>query len=57
MQSISPAARYLDGELEYNRHNLYGLSTVIATRNILTSLIPKRSFLLTRCVITTCHRS
>lgn len=49
VQTISPAARYLDGELEYNRHNLYGLSTVIATRKILNNLIPKRSFILTRC--------
>ncbi len=50
LQTIAPTARYLDGELEYNKHSLYGLSTVIATTNALNSMISKRPFILTRFV-------
>ncbi|CAL8465181.1 g4716 [Coccomyxa elongata] len=48
VKTIAPTARYLDGELEYNKHSLYGLSTVIATSNALNSMISKRPFILTR---------
>ena len=49
LQTIAPTARYLDGELEYNRHNLFGLSTVIGSYKALNTIIPnKRPFILSR---------
>lgn len=46
--TMSPAAQRIDGNLEYNTHQLYGLSQVAATFAALQHITPGRPFVLTR---------
>ena len=49
--TIGTTARHADGSLEYNAHNLYGLSEAVATHTALEKITGKRPFILTRWVI------
>lgn len=46
--TIGTTATHADGSLEYNAHNLYGLSEAVATYTALQKIIGKRPFILTR---------
>lgn len=48
MHTMSPAAQRLDGNLEYNTHQLYGLSQVAATFAALRHITSGRPFVLSR---------
>ncbi len=48
VHTLSMAAQRRNGELEYNTHQLYGLTEVIATHAALRALMPGRPFVLTR---------
>jgi alpha-glucosidase (family GH31 glycosyl hydrolase) len=45
------SAKHVDGQLQYNTHNLYGLSEAAATQWALQEITGKRPFILTRWVI------
>ncbi|DBB03399.1 TPA: hypothetical protein ACH3X3_010764 [Trebouxia sp. C0006] len=46
--TIGTTATHADGSLEYNAHNLYGLSEAVATHSALEKITGKRPFILTR---------
>ena len=46
--TIGTTAQHADGTLEYNAHNLYGLSEAVATYSALEKILGKRPFILTR---------
>ncbi|KAL0022358.1 hypothetical protein WJX77_003500 [Trebouxia sp. C0004] len=46
--TIGTTATHADGSLEYNAHNLYGLSEAVATHSALQKITGKRPFILTR---------
>lgn len=46
--TIGTTATHADGSLEYNAHNLYGLSEAVATHTALQKITGKRPFVLTR---------
>ena len=48
--TIGTTATHADGSLEYNAHNLYGLSEAVATHAALEKVTGKRPFILTRWV-------
>ena len=48
-RTIGVTAVHADGSLEYNTHNLYGLSEADATYGALQHITGKRPFMLTRC--------
>lgn len=47
-KTIGTTAMHADGSLEYNAHNLYGLSEAVATHTALEKITGKRPFILTR---------
>lgn len=47
-KTIALSVKHYDGTLEYNSHNLYGLSETIATNEALKSIQKKRPFILSR---------
>ena len=47
-QTVAASARNLDGSLQYDTHNLYGLAMVAASAQALRSVRGKRPFILTR---------
>ncbi|KAH9313137.1 hypothetical protein KI387_028172, partial [Taxus chinensis] len=47
-KTITPSAVHHNAVLEYNAHNLYGLSETIVTHKTLQSITKKRPFILTR---------
>ena len=48
-KTLDMDAQHMDGSvLEYNAHNLYGLSEAIATNNALETLTQKRGFVISR---------
>ena len=49
--TIGTTATHADGSLEYNAHNLYGLSEAVATHAALQKVTGKRPFILTRWVV------
>jgi hypothetical protein len=49
-KAMPMSARHVDGQLQYNTHNLYGLSEAAATRWALQQITGKRPFILTRWV-------
>ena len=49
--TIGTTAEHADGTVEYNAHNLYGLSEAVATYAALQKVISKRPFILTRWVL------
>ena len=48
-RTIGTTAVHADGSLEYDAHNLYGLSEAVATHAALQKITGKRPFILTRC--------
>lgn len=50
-KTIGTTARHADGSLEYDAHNLYGLSEAVATHSALEKITGKRPFILTRCTM------
>ncbi|DBA69878.1 TPA: hypothetical protein ACH3X2_012378 [Trebouxia sp. C0005] len=46
--TIGTTATHADGSLEYNAHNLYGLSEAVATHSALEKITGKRPFILSR---------
>ena len=46
--TIGTTTTHADGSLEYDAHNLYGLSEAVATHAALEKIIGKRPFILTR---------
>lgn len=48
-RTLGVTAVHADGSLEYNAHNLYGLSEADATYGALQHITGKRPFMLTRC--------
>ena len=46
---MAVSARNLDGSLQYDTHNLYGLAMVVSSAQALRSVRGKRPFILTRC--------
>lgn len=46
--TIGTTATHADGSLQYNAHNLYGLSEAVATHAALERITGKRPFILTR---------
>ena len=46
--TIGTTAQHADGSLEYNAHNVYGLSDAVATHAALEKITGKRPFILTR---------
>ena len=51
MQTIAVSARGLDGSLQYDTHNLYGLAWTLANFQALRAIRSKRPFILTRCAL------
>lgn len=49
--TIGTTAAHADGSLEYNTHNLYGLSEAVATHAALQKVTGKRPFILTRWAV------
>lgn len=47
-KTLPMTAQHVDGQLQYNTHNLYGLSEAAATRAALKQITGKRPFLLSR---------
>ncbi|GLJ52795.1 hypothetical protein SUGI_1124670 [Cryptomeria japonica] len=47
-KTVAASATHYNGVLEYNAHNLYGLSEVIMTNKALRTVTKKRPFVLTR---------
>lgn len=47
-RTLPVTARHMDGSLQYNTHNLYGLSQAVATYKALRAFHRKRPFILTR---------
>jgi alpha-glucosidase (family GH31 glycosyl hydrolase) len=48
MHTIGMTARHADGTLEYDAHNLYGLSEAAATAPAVADVTGKRPFILSR---------
>lgn len=51
-KAISVLATHLDGTLQYNSHNVYGLAEVLATHDAVQNITGKRPFVLTRSSFT-----
>lgn len=49
-KTLPMTAQHVDGQLQYNTHNLYGLSETAATHWALGQVTGKRPFILSRCV-------
>lgn len=47
-KTLPMTAQHVDGELQYNTHNLYGLSEAAATRWALQQITGQRPFILSR---------
>lgn len=48
-KTLPMTAQHADGQLQYNTHNLYGLSEAAATRWALKNITGRRPFILSRC--------
>lgn len=53
-KTLPMTAQHVDGQLQYNTHNLYGLSEAAATHWALEQVTRKRPFILSRFVAGSC---